>query len=164
MLQKGVFVSSPILANWFVNRADRDAGEAITHLKVQKLVYYAEAWFLANFDRSLTDEFFEAWAHGPVARRVYNKYRDKGWDALPPERARSLPDDDLTELLDVVYQQYGQFTAKRLEALTHKEKPWREARGDLPPEAKCTNLIDRLTMRNFYGAKIGKEALQKLPR
>jgi uncharacterized phage-associated protein len=161
MLEKGVYVSSPLIANWFVNRADREAGDAITHLKVQKLVYYAEAWFLANFDRSLIDEDLQAWAHGPVSPLVYNKYRDRGWDALPAERARALP-PGLPDFLSAIYDEYGQFTAKRLEALTHKELPWRAARGDLPPEAKCTTPIDRLLMRNFYGAKIGRKEAKKL--
>lgn len=162
MLKKGVYVSSLLIGNWFLNQADRDSGEAITHLKLQKLVYYAEAWFLANFDRTLIDENLQAWAHGPVSPTLYSKYRDKGWDALPPERPRALP-DDLTGFLAEIYEQYGQFGAKRLEALTHKELPWKTARGDLPPEAKCTTPIDRLLMRNFYGAKIGKKELKKLP-
>lgn len=53
MLKAREFVSALELSGWFVNAADRDAGEAITHLKVQKLVYYAQAWFLANFDRPI---------------------------------------------------------------------------------------------------------------
>lgn len=162
MLTKGVFVSPSAVAKWFINHADRDAGEAMTHLKVQKLVYYAEAWFLANFDRSLTNEDFEAWAHGPVSPKVYSKYRDNGWEALPPERAQTLP-ENVGDYLTAVYNEYGQFSAKRLEALTHSEEPWKVTRGNLPPEARCNESIDRLLMRNYYAEKIGKKAIKRLP-
>lgn len=162
MLAKGVYVSPRLVATWFINEADRDSGEAVTHLKLQKLVYYAEAWFLANFDRTLINDDLQAWAHGPVSPAIYAKYRDKGWESLPPERSRALP-EGLPEFLGEIQRQYGQFSAKRLEALTHKEDPWRLARGDLPPEAKCATPIDRLVMRNFYGAKIGRKALKTLP-
>ncbi len=60
MLQKGENVAPTLIATWFINRIDREAGELITHLKVQKLVYYAEAWFLANFDRTLINEDLQA--------------------------------------------------------------------------------------------------------
>lgn len=161
MLDDGVFVSPTAIATWFVNAADRNSGEIITHLKVQKLVYYADAWFLANFDRPLINEHMQAWAHGPVSAAVYNKYRGKGFDALPPERAAALP-DDLIPFLQAIQNEYGQFTAKRLEQMTHDEDPWRIARGNLPPEARCTQPIDKLLMRNFYANRLGKEAIQQL--
>ena len=161
MLKKGSYVQPSSVAKWFVNHADRDAGEAITHLKLQKLVYYAEAWFLANFDRSLIEEELQAWAHGPVSPSVYRKYRDCGWEALPPESQKALP-EDVEAFLAEVYREYGQFSAKRLEALTHSESPWKITRGDLPPEAKCTKPIDRLVMRNYYAERIGKKKLKKL--
>lgn len=162
MLDKGVFVSPAAVATWFINHADRDAGEAVTHLKLQKLVYYAEAWFLANFDRSLFNDHLQAWTHGPVSPAVYHKYRDSGWEALPPERSRPIP-KGLGEFLAEVYGEYGQFGAKRLEALTHAEDPWKLTRGNIPPEAKCTKPIDRLLMRNYYAKKLGKKELKALP-
>ena len=162
MLNPNEFIPSRKIAAWFVNNIDRDAGEAITHLKVQKLAFYAEAWFLANFDRSLTNEHFKAWAHGPVAQTIYNKYRSKGYSALGPE-ARPQLSDDIRDYLQAVYNEYGQFSAKRLEALTHSEDPWKVTRGNLAPEAKCNRPIDRLLIRNYYAAQIGKSALEELP-
>jgi len=32
------------IARWFINRADRLAGDDMTHLKLQKLIYFAQAW------------------------------------------------------------------------------------------------------------------------
>ncbi|MEJ6398586.1 Panacea domain-containing protein [Yoonia sp. 208BN28-4] len=147
------------IGRWFVNRADRSAGDVMTHLKVQKLVYYADAWHLAYFDRPLIGEDFQAWAHGPVVRSLYEKYRGNSWDPLPIERG-AMPDDQ--DLLEAIFQSYGQFTAKKLEAMTHSETPWREARGNLPPEAKSDAIISKLTMRNFYAQRIEKSEIEEL--
>lgn len=154
-------VTAKSVARWFINRVDRSAGDAITQLKVQKLVYYAEAWHLAFFDRELLTDDFEAWAHGPVVRTLYKKYRSNTWEALPVEKG-VMPDDTTQELLESVYDSYGQFSAKKLEAMTHGELPWVEARGNLPPEAKSNAVISKLTMRNFYAQRIEKEEIQSL--
>lgn len=154
-------VSPKALASWFVNAADREAGDAPTHLKIQKLVYYAQAWHLANFDRALFDEDVEAWTHGPVTPSLYAKYRGLGFGALPPERKPSIP-DALVPFLTAIYENYGQYSAKRLEQLTHEEEPWKVTRGGLPLEARCTNAIDKILIRNFYAARLGKKEITTL--
>jgi uncharacterized phage-associated protein len=53
------------VANYFIRRA-HDSGEFISNLKLQKLLYYSQAWHLAIFDRRLFPERFQAWVHGPV--------------------------------------------------------------------------------------------------
>lgn len=161
MLDDGAKVPAKNVARWFLNHADRAAGEALTHLKLQKLVYYADAWFLANFDKPMIAEPFEAWAHGPAVRALYAKYRDSGWESLPPENG-PLPPGEVEGFLTSVFREYGQFSAKKLEQMTHEEQPWQEARGNLPPEAASTVSISKLTMRNFYAKRIGKEEIQRL--
>ncbi len=161
MLSKQQFIPAEQIARWFINRVDRSAGDAITHLKLQKLIYYAQAWFLANFNRPIFKEDLEAWAHGPAHRKLYSKYKNYGWDALP-EESGPLPPDQVCKFLEAVYGEYGQYSAKRLEKLTHSELPWQEARGDLAPEAASKNKISQLTMRNFYGGRIGKKEASKI--
>ena len=162
MLKSDEYVSPKAIARWFVNRADRDSGEAITPLKVQKLVYYSQAWFLANFDRPLFKDDLEAWAHGPVHRGVYEKYRDSGWNALPQEaRGQNVP-DHISGFLSEIFSQYGIYSAKKLERMTHEEDPWRITRGDLPPEARCTKPIDKILMRNYYATRLGKKTKKEL--
>jgi uncharacterized phage-associated protein len=161
MLARADHLSPKALAAWFVNHSDREAGEAITHLKVQKLAYFADAWFLANFDRPLIEEGFEAWAHGPVSPTIYKRYRGAGWAALEPERAHGIP-GEVEPFLKAVFAEYGQFSAKRLEQITHNEDPWKRARGDLPPEGACSTLIDKLLTRNYYAARLGKKEIKAL--
>ena len=49
----------------------------MTTLKLQKLVYYAQAWSLVWDERPLFDEKIEAWSNGPVARDLFEYNRGK---------------------------------------------------------------------------------------
>lgn len=138
------------VAKWFLAAVDRDAGDAITPLKLQKLIYYAQAWFLALEGRPLFRDRIEAWAHGPVCRTVYERYRDYGWGSIPaPEDDIDLKQDEI-EHLEMIMDAYGDMSAKKLEHLTHNEDPWIEARGDLSPEERCNTAISHESMREFY--------------
>lgn len=139
------------IANWFLANIDREAGDLITHLKLQKLVYYAQAWSLAIRGVPLFEEDVQAWAHGPVAPSVFRAFRGYGMDPIPaPARTPKL-DEDTVELLEEVLDVYGEHSAKKLEKLTHRERPWRDARGDLPDEASSSAIIPKEAMRTFYG-------------
>ena len=148
------------VANWFRAAVDRDAGDSLTHLKLQKLVYYAQAWALAILGRPLFEEDFRAWAHGPVSLEVWHEFRDFGWEALPaPDEVPEL-EGEVEELLRDVLSSYGEHSAKKLEDLTHSEDPWLRARGDLPPEARSTAIIPKAHMQQYYRARyeqIGEE-------
>ena len=144
------------IAHWFTANIDRDAGDSITHLKLQKLVYYAQAWALALLERPLFDEDMQAWAHGPVAESVYHEFKVHSWGALPaPESVPDMEADDV-EHLHSILSVYGDFSAKHLEAMTHAESPWREARGDIPPEARSTAIIPKPHMAEFYASLYAK--------
>ncbi len=70
------------VADYLISKADAEAGDNVTHLKVQKLAYYAQAWYLAIKDRRLFDNDFEAWVHGPVARELFDRLQGNGWNPL----------------------------------------------------------------------------------
>ena len=46
-----------------------------THMKLQKLIYFAHGWNLAFYDEPLTDKIFQAWHSGPALIDVYQKFR-----------------------------------------------------------------------------------------
>lgn len=144
------------VADWFISRVDREAGDAITHLKLQKLLYFAQAWYLANRGEPLFSADFEAWAHGPVARLIYDRFKGQSWQPLDPAEKPTALTPTIEGYLEKVFEKYGNYGAKYLENLTHAHAPWKEARGDLPPEARCENIITKESMRDFYGSQIGK--------
>ncbi len=145
------------IAKWFINHVDRSAGDDITHLKLQKLLYYAQAWHLGNYGKPLFAEDMQAWTHGPVVPSVWQHYRDFGWQSLSPENTKISLNAKLEKFLEAIYDTYGKYTAKNLEVMTHKELPWKKTRGDLPLEAKCTTPISKKLMCEYYGNRIGKK-------
>ena len=142
------------MANWFICNIDRDAGDSITHLKLQKLLYYAQAWSLALYDKALFEDDFEAWAHGPVIPAIYEEYRDYGYDALPTCDCKNMVKGEAEDLLRDVKRVYGEHSAKFLEKLTHSEDPWKITRGNLAPEQRCNKHISKTLMRNYYKQKL----------
>lgn len=150
MAQTAMGYSALDVAKWFINATDRESGDAITHLKVQKLLYYAQGWSLAHYDRALFGEDLQAWAHGPVSVRVWNAYRNYGWDALPKQKLTEKFNSRAEKLLHAVNRKYGIYSAKQLERLTHSEPPWLKARGNLPPEAASNAVIERSDMKKYF--------------
>lgn len=148
------------IAAWLVNRVDRDAGEAITHLKLQKLIYFAQAYYLANLGEELFSEDFEAWAHGPVLPSIYASYSGNRWNALPTVNAPDIA-DEITNYLEAFFRKFGRLGAKELEKLSHSHSPWKDARGDAPPEARCSNTITKKAIKKFYGSQIKKAKKEK---
>ncbi len=119
-------------AKYFIGLVDEDAGDSISNLKLQKLLYYAQGFHLAIHGKPLFHEKIKAWDHGPVVPQVYHPYKKHGANAIPKEKIdvdRYSP--KIRELLNEVYSVYGQFSAGKLRSMTHNEPPWRETpRGE----------------------------------
>lgn len=125
--------------------------ESMTHKKLQKLCYYAQAWYLAIKNKPLFNGKFEAWVHGPVCPELYREYKEFGYGPIP--KVNVMPevfDDDTIDFLESVYSTYGPFSGDQLECLTHMEDPWKEARGELEEWMPSHNVISETTMAKFY--------------
>jgi uncharacterized phage-associated protein len=131
---------------------ERSSGE-ITNLKLQKLLYYAQAWNLAFTGKPLFLESIEAWVHGPVVPLVFRRFRDYRWK---PIDCRVEPSDDepVRKHIASVLDAYGKFDATQLERLTHSEKPWRDARGNLDPDMSSCAVISHGAMREYYSSRL----------
>lgn len=133
------------LAKWFL------AKEPMTHKKLQKLCYYAVAWGWALMDKPIVkDGDFEAWVHGPVSEVLYQTYKEYGWNNIKKEEKAPEFSSDIEELLNSVWETYGNKDGNELEALSHSEKPWKEARVNLNEEERGNVKINPNTMKAFY--------------
>ena len=131
--------------------------EPMSHKKLQKMCYYAQAWHLANYDERLVPNRFEAWVHGPVSPDLYFRYRDWGWENIPLYRDEvDFEDEGVSSFLDEVYKVYGDYNADELEKITHKEMPWRNARKGIPAGAYSRNPILLNDMKEYYRERIGR--------
>ena len=125
------------IALFFIALA-QDAGEQLTHMKLQKLLYYAQAWFVGTFGEPLFDGKIEAWKHGPVCPEIYQQYKQFHNNEIPfPEECdneagcmaiveTTLP-PDIIAFLNSIADDYMNYTAYQLRAMTHKEQPWIDA-------------------------------------
>lgn len=130
---------------------ESEDADCLCTMRLQKLLYYAQGWHLGATGQPLFGETIEAWKHGPVVRVVYPVF--KGYPlAIPPAEGRE--DDALTdqtkEFLRAIWKQYGGFSGTALRNMTHRERPWIDARGDLPEDAHSDEEITQHSMRDYF--------------
>lgn len=113
------------IAKWFTKWSDFNDAD-LSNMKLQKLLYYAQGHYLAEYGEPLFDEEIEAWSHGPVVPVVYQSYKEFGPNDIPAADDFELSqiDPKTTEFLQKVWNTYGGFAAWKLRSMTHSEGPW----------------------------------------
>lgn len=133
------------IADWFLSKSE------MTHKKLQKLCYYAQAWCYALKGFRLEDTDYQAWAHGPVSPALWERFKSFRYDTIRIKGSIQLSiDKEDVELLENVWDTYGDNTGNALEALTHRELPWIEARRGYEPGERCTVVISPNAMSSYY--------------
>jgi uncharacterized phage-associated protein len=119
--------------------------------KLQKLVYYSQAWALVWDGEPIFKAHIEAWANGPVVPELYRKHRGQfsvdSWEGDP----RRLSDDHRATI-DIVLAEYGRLTGRQLSLLTHAERPWKEARQGLKPTQPGFQTVALESIQAYYEA------------
>ena len=130
----------------------KELGE-VTPLALQKLLYYSQGFYKTFYDEFLFDNDCEAWVHGPVYKEIYFKYRDYGYNPIE-DKGIEFENIKLTEveeeLIDSVIDNFGCYSAKTLERMTHSEKPWRLTRKNLKPEEKSSEIIRKDLIADYF--------------
>ncbi|MDE0048127.1 MAG: DUF4065 domain-containing protein [bacterium] len=124
----------------------------MTTWKLQKLVYYCQAWSLVWDDDVLFPEEIEAWANGPVVRELYNAHRGNYRISC----MRKGNPDSLTEVqretVEAVLTFYGDKSPQWLSDLTHMEAPWKSARRGIPDGVRGNQIISKESLAEYYGS------------
>ena len=130
-------LSAPLLvANSILNRAFSEK-KPISHLKLQKLIYFVYKRFLQETHLPLFDEYFEVWTYGPVLRSVYDAFKDYGSGSIGDyaygdnDKVFLISEKhaDFYEALDWVWKDYGSYDAFELSDLTHRESSaWQKSK------------------------------------
>ena len=122
----------------------------MTAMKLQKLVYYSQAWSLVWDDEPLFPEKIEAWINGPVVPELFARHKGQYiLDSWEHGDANAL-DENQKETVDVVLSYYGDKSSHWLSDLTHSEEPWIEARNGLSPNDRGGNEITLDSMAWYY--------------
>lgn len=130
--------------------------ESMTQKKLQKLCYYAQGWYVAITDRRLFNDQIQAWVHGPVSPKLYERYKMFGFNKIPKKESKAT-DDELKGIVKEIYRIYGKLDGDQLEELTHKEMPWINAREGLEAYESSTNAINIDDMKSFFKSKLLEE-------
>ena len=123
MSYSSIEVSYKIIASINYNQ-----GETISNLKLQKILYYMQGFFIAVFNEKLFNEPIEAWQYGPVVPQAYFYFNTFGSNAITTngnEKIIELTNAE-AELFNDVMEEYGQFSAVKLMSMTHEELPWKK--------------------------------------
>jgi uncharacterized phage-associated protein len=124
----------------------------MTTMKLQKLVYYSQAWSLVWDEQPIFTEEIQAWASGPVVRELYDVHRGRfEIDSLAKGSINSLNAKE-KETIDAVLGAYGNKSAQWLADLTHMERPWDDARECIAPGENCENEITHASMVEYYSS------------
>ncbi|MCK5717224.1 MAG: DUF4065 domain-containing protein [Thiomargarita sp.] len=126
----------------------------LSTMKLQKLVYYSQAWALVWDDTPLFSDQIEAWANGPVVTTLYNVH--KGEFSITDADLQSYVQNELTEnqkdTIDTVLKVYGDKSAQWLSDQTHIDAPWQEARIGLCDSERGHQEITLASLSEYYGS------------
>lgn len=140
------FEDSPVpavdVADELLRLSRPEEGETISNLKINKLLYYVQAWALALFDRPIFSDQIVAYEHGPVVISVYRKFKGLREIPVPAEPAENPISEPQQRLVRAVYKHYGKFSAWQLRDMTHAEGPW--------VRAEQSRRIDRTSIRDHF--------------
>lgn len=130
----------------------------ITTLKLQKLVYYAQVWAIADEGAQLFPDAIKAWGQGPVVPALFHEHRGRQRieaDSLGGDSA-ALTDAERDQI-DRILAHYGRLPPAYLSKLSHHERPWSEARKSGERLGHRSPTISVGAIRAFYSKKTPQE-------
>lgn len=101
----------------------------ISNLKLQKILYFTQAYFLMKYDISCFGDEIEAWDIGPVIPVVYNQYKQYGGNHIPTVKMSDKYFLEKTNDIRFVVDMFKDFSAADLTKLTQSQAPWSNAWG-----------------------------------
>jgi uncharacterized phage-associated protein len=130
------------LSNYVIRQFSQQSPGGITPMKLQKLLYYIKVW-TSIAEQALVPENFEHWNYGPVNKEIYDLYKQYGSSAISPELLDEFKINyPEKELVDFILENYIEFDAFTLSAMTHTEDPWKETEKN--------NIISNELIKSYY--------------
>lgn len=136
----------------YIADAFRVSDTPLSAMKLQKLLYYCQAWSLVWNEVPLFVEEIQAWANGPVIKELYETQKGVFQIDSVPQGDKNCLTQTQIEVIDRVVECYGDKTAQWLSDLTHLESPWREARVGLKDGERGSNIISLGLIHEYYSS------------
>jgi uncharacterized phage-associated protein len=129
---------------------DNKEREGITNLKLQKVLYFAQAYYLAKLGKPLFGEKLEAWEYGPVVPEVYRKFKRCGSNPIILEEDKSTLIEKDKEVLKRVWDTFGSYSASKLVDIVHAHTPWKDA------YISTNKVISHKAIADYYSPLLNK--------
>lgn len=137
------------VVNWFLSQSSEEA--PITHLALQKLLYFTQSWSRTLTGKAMFCDECQAWAHGAVYPNVYNVFKQFKYMPLPKIEEEFEFDEQEWKILKAVKKYYFDiYSAKALEEICHREKPYIEARSGIPEGEICHAAMNTIGIDLYY--------------
>ena len=140
------YYSALSVAQYIILR-EAEEGRPVSNLRLQKLLYFVEAYFFLSTGEPCFVDRMEAWDFGPVVPEVYHKYKRFGSmiiqetdDSLAQEIELS-DQEKIDEMLDACADK----STRELVEITHQQEPWKSAYRN-----KFSNEITQESIRNLF--------------
>ena len=142
-------ISAINLSNYIITKTQK-MRKSISHLKLQKILYYIQGEHIAIFNKPLFFDEIQSWPYGPVVREVYKKYVSNGAMDLKPDKEVEMPllSPKEKKLIDRVLVRKLKYSASFLVQATHEEEPWRLHADEVKKGLKPT--ISNESIRRFF--------------
>ena len=127
--------------------------EEVSAMKLQKICFYAQSWYIAKYNHPLFKHDFQAWKYGPVSPALYEYHAKKSTVSLNntiiPGNVQNIAESD-KEFIKAVVSIYGRFTGLQLSELSHSQDPWKNARRGIPEGSPSNNEITIESIRDYF--------------
>ena len=140
------------IARKVIANTDVDKGDAITNLKLQKLLFYLQGYWLGFHKKPLFNEQVEAWEYSPVIPSVYEIFKKYGKSAIDVEaegKELKLKSNEDERLFAMIYETFNRYSAPTLVTMTHYETPWATT-----PQKGRGVIIDNKAMIDYFKDRI----------
>jgi len=124
--EEGMAYSAMQVANAFIQKAKDGKIPDLTPMKLQKLMFFAQSWYIKTYNSLLFNEAFARWQYGPVIPDIYQEFKTFGARvidkfATDAEGNKSgIDDPDILSFIDKIIEVYGDYTGPQLSAMTHE--------------------------------------------
>ena len=133
------------------------SGGNIGAREIEKLTYYAQGFSLVLMDRPLFELEPEAWAAGPVYKRLWEIFKLNNVEGVYGDGRLSLEDSSCFSgeeelFLEGIWRAFGRYGGAILSKMTHLESPWKLARkrANAKEGERCAEAILLSDMRSYF--------------
>lgn len=128
----------------------------VTPLALQKTLYFVQGLYFSKYETPLFSDDCQAWVHGPVYVEIYDMFRSFRYDPIDDFRFELLKgkstdlDEKEKEVVNLVVNTFGMYSGKVLERITHKEKPWIDAREGYLENEPSQEEISKEAIKEYF--------------